>query len=178
MTATPKPNSPPSPEMVENVAQAIFDEHHYSYEAAETGHLASQHPDDVERAMRQARAAITAMQAAPEGDDAKIEHVARAMSDAVNAGKPPIVQWDRLHREERELYETAARAAIAAMAAPLVERGMVEARLRSLVRQYVDPFDVMPDDHALVVAIGTDDEAAYHAALARADAPKVEMDND
>jgi hypothetical protein len=40
-----------------------------------------------------------------------VEEMARAMSDALNAGKPSLVQWDRLHREERELYETAAQAA-------------------------------------------------------------------
>lgn len=37
--------------------------------------------------------------------------------------------------------------------------------LRRLVRKYADPFDVEPDDHALVLAIGTDDENGYRAAL-------------
>jgi hypothetical protein len=39
-------------------------------------------------------------------------------------------------------------------------------RLRHLVRSYVDPFGVVPADHAIVLALGTDDEEGYHQALA------------
>lgn len=58
-------------EVTAAVAQAIFDEQHYSYEKPEKGFLAAQHPDDIERAMRQAKAAIAAIQPtlpAPQGE--------------------------------------------------------------------------------------------------------------
>jgi len=39
------------------------------------------------------------------------------------------------------------------------------ARFRELVRKYADPFNVEPADHALVLAIGTDDEDGIRTAL-------------
>ncbi len=52
--------SPSSDGLVERVAQAILDQHYYQGEDAPTGHLAQQHPADIERAERQATAAIEA----------------------------------------------------------------------------------------------------------------------
>ena len=45
-----------------------------------------------------------------------VERVARAMCAAVNADMPTVT-WAKLHREERKLYEIAARAALDAMRA-------------------------------------------------------------
>lgn len=42
-------------------AEAIWSEHHYSFEEPNKGFLAKAHPDDVERAFRQARAVIEAL---------------------------------------------------------------------------------------------------------------------
>jgi hypothetical protein len=47
--------------LVKLAAQGIFDESHYAYEKPMRGYLAKQHDDDVERALRQARAALEAI---------------------------------------------------------------------------------------------------------------------
>jgi hypothetical protein len=63
---------------------------------------------------------------ATRSDTVGVEAVARAMCEALNAEKP--ITWDKLHREERALYETAAKAAIAAMSGGGVVRDEGERR--------------------------------------------------
>lgn len=77
----------PYPGLVERVAEAIFDQHHYHFEEASTGYLAGQHPDDIERAHRMATAAIAALP--PQTDHALVEALTtthRLISDFAISG--------------------------------------------------------------------------------------------
>ena len=62
------------------VAEAIWSEHHYSWAEPNKGFLAQEHPDDIERAIRQARAAIAAMPKAEVAGDV-VEQIANILAD-------------------------------------------------------------------------------------------------